>query len=77
MAATAWYHNKIDRKGRSADDVAAEAARFAGDVYVKALFAGDRLESGERAKIAAKRSDVGACIDKAACTLALPLCCMF
>jgi carboxypeptidase C (cathepsin A) len=52
MAATAWYHNKIERKGRSADDVAAEAARFAGETYVKALFAGDRLGATERANVA-------------------------
>ncbi|GIL41663.1 S10 family peptidase [Roseiterribacter gracilis] len=52
MAATAWYHNKIDRKGRSADEVASEAARFAGDAYLKALFAGDRLDAAERARVA-------------------------
>jgi carboxypeptidase C (cathepsin A) len=51
MAATAWYHGRIDRS-RPLDQVVAEARAFAGDAYLKALWAGDRLSEADRQAVA-------------------------
>ena len=37
MAAGAWFHDKIDRKGRSVEQIFAEASRFARGEYAQAL----------------------------------------
>jgi carboxypeptidase C (cathepsin A) len=54
LAAAAWYHEKIDRAGRSVEALTAEARRFASQEYLPALFAGNALDPGERTRIAAK-----------------------
>jgi len=53
VAATAWYHNKIDRKGRTVYQVMDEAMRFGETEYLQALFRGNgALDEATRTKIA-------------------------
>jgi len=52
LAATAWYHDKVDRAGRSIDQLLADAQRFAATDYVEALYAGNRLTEEQRSGIA-------------------------
>ena len=52
MAATAWAHGRISADGRTAESVAEEARRFAADVYLEALYAGEDLPPAERRKVA-------------------------
>lgn len=56
MAATAWYHRKIDRAGRTAQQVHDDAARFAVEEYGPALAALDAgtLGAADKARIAAR-----------------------
>ncbi len=53
MAATAWYHKKTGGAGSTLESVIAEAQSFAGDEYLKALYAGDRLDAQAQNRIAA------------------------
>jgi len=52
IAATAWYHQAIDRKGRTVEQVMDEAWRWAGTEYLPALFKGSSLDSAARERIA-------------------------
>jgi hypothetical protein len=52
LSATAWYQGKIDRKGRTLDQVIADAQNFGRDVYLDALFRGNKLPADEKAKVA-------------------------
>jgi len=53
VAATAWYHNKIDRKGRTVYQVMDEAMQFGLTEYLPALFQGNTaLDEATRTKIA-------------------------
>ena len=53
VAATAWYHNKIDRKGRTVYQVIEEAMRFGATEYLPALFRGNAaLDDVTRTRIA-------------------------
>ena len=55
VAATAWYHNKVDRKGRTVYQVMKEAMDFAATDYLNALFKGyDALDDATRNRIAGK-----------------------
>jgi carboxypeptidase C (cathepsin A) len=56
MAAAAWYHQKIDRKGRTVGEVADEANAFATTDYAAALAQGDALPAAERHKVAERMS---------------------
>ncbi|WP_334184637.1 S10 family serine carboxypeptidase-like protein [Novosphingobium sp.] len=58
LAAVAWYHQAIDRKGRSVEQHFAEARSFAENDYARALIAGASLAEGERAKVAARMSEL-------------------
>jgi carboxypeptidase C (cathepsin A) len=58
MAAGAWYHRKIDRKGRTVDQVFEEAVRFARTEYVTALIRGSSLPAAERRRIAVRMSSL-------------------
>jgi len=55
-AAIAWYHRTADRKGRSLDQVIAEARAYALGPYLSALAQGNRLPEAERQAVAAKLS---------------------
>ena len=54
IVATAWYHRKLDRKGRTVKQVMDEAWKWAGTEYLTALFQGDKLEEPARQRIAAR-----------------------
>lgn len=56
MAAGAWHHQKIDRAGRSVDQVFAEALQFARTDYVSALIQGGSLPAADRRRIAERMS---------------------
>jgi carboxypeptidase C (cathepsin A) len=56
MAAGAWHHRKIDRAGRTVDEVFAEAVQFARTDYVSALIQGGGLPAAERRRIAERMS---------------------
>jgi carboxypeptidase C (cathepsin A) len=52
MTAAAWYFNKIDRKGRSLDDIYDESETFARGEYLDALNKGKDMSDAERHKVA-------------------------
>jgi carboxypeptidase C (cathepsin A) len=52
FAATAWYHGRVDRSERSLEQHVADAQQFAATEFVQALYAGARLPSGERQRLA-------------------------
>jgi carboxypeptidase C (cathepsin A) len=54
MSALAWYHQRIDRGGRTVDAQFAEAQKFAQGDYAHALMQGSALPPAERARIAAR-----------------------
>ncbi len=54
MAAIGWYHDRVDRRGRSRDAFVADARGFARDRYLAALFQGDTLPAADRQRIAAR-----------------------
>ncbi len=54
IAATAWYHNKIDRGGRTVYQVMEEAFRFGREEYLPALYQGHALHDVARIRIAAR-----------------------
>jgi len=56
MAAGAWYHQKIDRAGRTVVQVFAEALQFARTEYVTALIQGASLSAADKRRIAEKMS---------------------
>ena len=56
MAAGAWFHNKIDRAGRSVEQFYAEARHFAQTDYAAALALGDALPAAQKHAIAARLS---------------------
>jgi len=58
MAATGWYWNKVNKSGRTLEGFVEEARKFAQTEYSAALFAGARLDSTQRAHIAARLSEL-------------------
>lgn len=56
FATVAWWHQKIDRAGRSAEQIYAEAVDFARTDYVTALIQGSSLPQAERQAIAQRMS---------------------
>lgn len=54
MAAAAWYHERIDRAGRTAQEVYREAKAFAHGEYLAALEAGEDLDPAGRRRVAEK-----------------------
>jgi len=57
-AATAWYHHKIDRTGRTFEGLLAEAREFARTDYAAALFAGSTIAPEELHRVAARMSQL-------------------
>jgi carboxypeptidase C (cathepsin A) len=51
MAATAWYHKKASA-GSTLESVVTEAQSYAGDEYLKALYAADRLDAHSQSSVA-------------------------
>jgi carboxypeptidase C (cathepsin A) len=58
MAAGAWFHNKIDRRGRSVEQIFGEANQFARGPYADALAEGDALPAKESHDISEKLSSL-------------------
>jgi carboxypeptidase C (cathepsin A) len=54
MAVAAWEHNKIDRAGRTIEQIYAEAEHFAQSDYAVALQQGSLLPAAERDRIASR-----------------------
>ena len=52
LAAIAWYHQKIDRAGRSLEDFVHEAWQYSQTDYLHALFQGNAIEPTERDRVA-------------------------
>jgi carboxypeptidase C (cathepsin A) len=52
LAATAWYHGKVSRSGRTLETQVADARAFAAGDYLRALYAGAALPEQERRQIA-------------------------
>ena len=58
MAAGAWYHQRVDRKGRTVQQAFDEALDFARGDYVKALIQGSSLPAAERRRVAERMSQL-------------------
>ena len=58
LSAIAWYHRRIDRRGRSLAAVIAEAHRYAEEIYLPALYRGRDLPDDQRRTIAARLADL-------------------
>lgn len=54
IAAVAWHHGRVDKRGRTLTGFLAEARRFAYRDYMPALMLGDALPPEDRARIAAR-----------------------
>jgi carboxypeptidase C (cathepsin A) len=52
LAATAWYHNKVDRSGRTFNQFIREAQDYGATEYLQALFQGSDLPGSERRVVA-------------------------
>lgn len=52
MAATAWYHGKVERGGRTLEHFLAEVRTFALDTYLPALYKGTTLGQAEARSVA-------------------------
>ncbi|MDR3511843.1 MAG: hypothetical protein P4L73_09420 [Caulobacteraceae bacterium] len=52
LAAIAWYHDKVDRRGRTFEAFLDETRQFARTEYLAALFQGDRLDAASRRHVA-------------------------
>jgi carboxypeptidase C (cathepsin A) len=52
LAALAWYHNKVDRGGKTMEGFVQEAWEFAQTDYLKALFQGSDITPAERDRVA-------------------------
>lgn len=58
MAAGAWYHNRVDRKGSTVQQTFDEALAFARGDYVNALIQGASLPAAERHRVAERMSQL-------------------
>jgi carboxypeptidase C (cathepsin A) len=54
LAATAWFHGKVDRAGHTQERFIEESRQFALNEYLPALFQGNALPQPERDRIAAR-----------------------
>lgn len=54
LAALAWYHRKVDRKGRTVEEFASQAWQFAQQEYLTALFQGNAIQPRELDRLATR-----------------------
>ena len=54
MAATAWYHGKVERDGRTLEQFLDEVRDFTVDTYMPALFRGSTLDEEQRRSLAGR-----------------------
>jgi carboxypeptidase C (cathepsin A) len=57
MAATAWYHGKVEKRGRSLEDFLQEVRTFAIQEYMPALFQGSSLDKDQERAMAERLAD--------------------
>lgn len=58
LAATAWYHGKVPKNGRTLEQHVADAEAFAATDYIGALYAGRRLDEANRVAIASRIAEL-------------------
>jgi carboxypeptidase C (cathepsin A) len=58
LAALGWYHQRVDRKGKTLEEFVEEAWRFAQTDYLKALFQGSAIDSAERDRVAKRLEEL-------------------
>jgi carboxypeptidase C (cathepsin A) len=58
LAALGWYHQKVDRSGRTFEEFEREAWRFAQTDYLTALFKGNSIEPAERDRVAKRLEEL-------------------
>jgi carboxypeptidase C (cathepsin A) len=58
LAATGWYHGKVDRKGRSFEQFLDEVRLFARTEYLAGLYQGSNLDPNEEKRLAARLADL-------------------
>lgn len=58
LAALAWYHKKVDRKGKSVEDFVEEAWRYAEREYLTALFQGNDIDPAEGDRVAQRLEEL-------------------
>ena len=58
LAALGWYHQKVDRSGKTFDEFEREAWRFAQTDYLTALFTGSAIEPAERDRVAKRLEEL-------------------
>ncbi|MBZ5537869.1 MAG: peptidase S10 [Acidobacteriia bacterium] len=58
LAALSWYHQKIDRKGRTLEEFVDEAWHFAQTEYLAALFQGSAIGMVERDRVAKRLEEL-------------------
>ena len=56
FAAVAWYHDKVDKTGRTLESFVSEARKFAMNEYSSALRKGNRMTEAEKKDVTAKLS---------------------
>jgi carboxypeptidase C (cathepsin A) len=54
LAATAWYHGKVEKNGRTFETFLSEVRQFAGTEYGAALFAGNLVPQAQQQAVAAR-----------------------
>jgi carboxypeptidase C (cathepsin A) len=58
LAALGWYHQKVDRTGKTFEEFENEARRFAETDYLTALFQGNSVEPAERDRVAKRLEEL-------------------
>ncbi len=58
LAALGWYHQKVDRGGKTFEEFEHEAWGFAQTDYLTALFKGDSIEPAERDRVAKRLEEL-------------------
>lgn len=58
LAALGWYHEKVDRQGKTLEQFVDEAWRYAQTDYLTALFQGSAIDPGERDRVARRLEEL-------------------
>jgi carboxypeptidase C (cathepsin A) len=58
LAALAWYHEKVDRQGKTLEQFVDEARRYAQTDYLTALFQGNSIDPAERDRVAKRLEEL-------------------
>jgi len=58
LAALGWYHEKVDRQGKTLDQVLDEAWHYAQTDYLTALFQGSSIDPAKRDRVAKRLEEL-------------------